>query len=262
MRKALERAAVRRFTRLLNRRWFLGRAGSAEDRKTRLMLLDRFQAVADEIYCAHQDREILAMADFLLRDAPAGDMVECGTYRGGGSAKLSWVAEATGRKLYLCDTFEGLPDSADGAFHDAREGSLRDFQGGEFAARLDLVRDNVRAHGRVERCEFVPGLLGDSLPSLEVRPAFVFSDVDLVSSTRDAITHLWPKLRPGGRMFIHDSNFVELVEGMMDPEFWRDKIGEAPPVLWGAGYGLGFGTGALAYLQKPKAEAATAPAAE
>ncbi len=194
------------------------------------------------------------MADVLLSAAPAGDMVECGTFDGGGSAKLSWLAELRDCKLYLCDSFAGLPDTgaSDRVFRDLRRGIKREFSEGEYSAQLDLVRNNVNTHGRVANCEFVEGFFSDSLPALDVRPSFVFSDVDLISSTRDTLAYLWPRMTPGGYFFIHDTNFVELVEGFMDPTFWRDTLNEDAPILWGAGYGLGFGAGSISYLRKSK----------
>jgi len=50
------------------------------------------------------------MVDYILREAPPGVLVECGCYQGGSSAKLCLVAAMTARKLYVCDSFQGLPE--------------------------------------------------------------------------------------------------------------------------------------------------------
>lgn len=73
-----------------------------------------------------------------------------------------------------------------------------------------------------------------------MEPAF-FSDVDLISSTRDVLEYLWPQLRPGGRFYTHNANLTELVKGMLDPEYWTNGIRMYPPVIFGAGYmAVGF----------------------
>lgn len=115
---------------------------------------------------------------------------------------------------------------------------------------LDEVRRNVATYGDVTCCEFVKGFFSDTLPNLEVAPCFVFMDVDLISSARDCIRYLWPRLRPGSRFFTHEAILREFVLGIMDPTFWLETIGEPPPVIFGAGFGCGFGAGDIAYFDK------------
>jgi hypothetical protein len=199
---------------------------------------------------------MLVMVDFLLNRAPAGCLVECGSSLSGSSAKLSQVSAATGRPLYVRDSFEGLPNpgTADGDFADARLGAKRRFLKGDLSARREAVESNVRRWRRSEVCTFVEGYLSDSLPELlrgeRFRPAFIFADADLVASTRDVLRNLWPSLAPGGRFYTHDANMAKLCEGNLDGAFWRDEAGELPPVLFGAGYGLGFQAGAIACCRK------------
>jgi len=54
----------------------------------------------------------LAMALKVLETPPgvAGDIVECGTWKGGCATNLSLVCKITGRKLRIYDSFEGLPE--------------------------------------------------------------------------------------------------------------------------------------------------------
>ena len=52
------------------------------------------------------------MADAILR-VPAsvqGDVVECGCFCGGSTMNLSLACAAAGRKLWVCDSFAGLPE--------------------------------------------------------------------------------------------------------------------------------------------------------
>jgi len=241
----LKRLAFRQLTN----RWFLSR-GDATQRTVRRFLLEKFERVESAIASQHASREMLQMAEFIL-SAPRGPLVECGCYAGASSAKLSIVAAMTDRKLYVCDSFEGLPEST------TQERSWKTIQGdptgyqrGQYAATLDTVKQNVADYGNIEACIFVPGYFCNSLPTLDVKPAFVFSDADLISSTRDTLKYLWPRIVAGGRWYTHDANIPELVRGIMDPRWWLEEIRESPPILWGAGYGCGFQAGGIAYAEK------------
>jgi hypothetical protein len=248
---------MNRLKRLLvgihNSRWFLLRASNKRDRQLRSSLLNHFSQIDRNVGSEHQAGEMLVMADFLLTTTASGCMVECGCFRGSSSAKLSLVASATGRKLYVCDSFEGLPETRDGriTFTVATTGeSSRQFRKGLFAAGMDLVRENIWRWGDLSVCTLVPGFFSESLPPLQIDPCFIFSDADLVESTRDVLRALWPRLVPAGRFYSHDMNLMELAEGTMDGDFWLREIGEMPPVLFGAGYGCGMGAGTIAFCVK------------
>jgi O-methyltransferase len=238
--------------RIYNARWFLSKAVNPEDRRLRTGLLKKFREIERNIRVEHMEREMLLMADFLLTTKASGCMVECGCFLGGSSAKLSLVASATGRKLYVCDSFEGLPEVKPGeaAFASAATGQRRDFKTGEYAAGIEVVRENIRRWGDLSVCTLVPGFFSETLPGLQAVPCFVFSDADLVQSTRDVLSGLWPRIADGGRFYSHDMNLTGLVEGIMDGDFWMNEIGQPPPVLFGAGYGCGYGAGGIAYSVK------------
>jgi O-methyltransferase len=246
--KRLIRAVLER---RLSRHWFLRRA-SGRDRDLRARLLSSFDRIERRVRCEHTYHEMIVMADYILSDAPDGPLVECGCYLGGSSAKLSLVARETGRRLYVCDSFQGLPEVKSG------EGSCRcvfgdpvRFGRGQYAAQLGLVRSNIgRSGGALDVCTFVEGYFSDSLPRLDVEPAFIFSDADLISSTRDVLKYLWPRLRTGGRFYTHDANIPDLVTGILDPEYWMKEIGTFPPVMFGAGYGCGLWAGGIGFCQK------------
>jgi O-methyltransferase len=136
-------------------------------------------------------------------------------------------------------------------------GEARGFGQGQYKARIELVKENIaRSGGDLSVCEFVKGFFCESLPQLSVEPAFIFSDADLISSTRDVLKYLWPRLRLGGRFYTHDAHLPELVRGILDPEYWVEEIGTYPPVIFGAGYGCGLFAGGIAYCEKTELKAA------
>jgi hypothetical protein len=253
MASAVAQLGLKTYVRYRNTGWFLGRAKNAEERKLRRQLLAEFRQVERKVHSVHAEREMLFMVDYLLTNATAGPMVECGCYHGGSSAKLSLVARTLDKRLYVCDSFRGLPPVAgdDGVYHSV-DGEVVQFTEGEYAVGMEKVQANIRRAGDISRCEFVPGFFSDSLPGLDISPCFVFMDVDLISSARDVIRYLWPSLKPGGRFFTHEAIHPEFIMGIMDPCFWGQELGEAPPTIFGAGFGCGFNAGGIAYFDKGK----------
>lgn len=207
-------------------------------RSERKRLVRAFSEVDRNVASAHSPAELLFIARTILGLQVDGPVIECGSYKGASTAKLSMVAKANGRKLFVCDTFQGLPGPADYGHYHRADGRKRQFQAGEYAGTLQEVQENIRRWGSLDVCSFVPGLFAQTLPQLSAEPAVVFVDVDYVSSATDCLRHLWPKLRFGGYFFTHEASFVEYVEGITDGAWWHENLGCCPPVLFGAGYGV------------------------
>ena len=245
-------AAARFLTLRDEMRRFVARAATQAARTQRREILRRFAAVQGNVPCAHSPLQFVIIAEHLLGLDVPGDMVQCGAFKGGSTAKLSILAALTGRKLYVCDSFAGLPDTSESTRRYVSLGDQADyvFGAGEYAGSLEEVRENVRRTGELAACEFVQGWFADSLPALDVRPAFVFTDVDYVTSARDCLRWLWPRLQPGGLWFTHEASFLTYIEGIMDPAWWIETLHEPPPVLVGGGAGLSAAAPSLAYFRK------------
>jgi O-methyltransferase len=232
---------------------FVGRATGqgADTPEFRRGLVERFSLIHRSVVCAHQEAEMLILAEAILNLGVEGPLVELGCYKGGSSAKLSLVARATGRTLYVCDSFEGLPAPAEfDAAHQLTTGKVKRYAQGDYCGTYDEVLSNVTAWGAIDSCKFVKGFYSETLPALDVEPALVFMDVDLIESGHDALQHLWPRLRPGGRYFTHEATARTFVYGLLDPEWWHQTMKRCPPILFGAGHGFGPHALNLAYLEK------------
>jgi hypothetical protein len=230
----------------------LGHGGEAAFRR---QLLSAFHRIHREIPCAHSPLQFVLMARLIFGCELPGPIVQCGTFKGGSTAKLSLIARHCDRRLFVCDSFSGLPapTPADEIRQVGWQGqSDFVFAAGEYCGGLDEVRSNVARLGAIEVCEFVAGLFADTLPTLDVEPAIVFIDVDYVTSARDCLKNLWPRLKPGGIWFTHEAGLVSYIEGMLDPKWWEAALGSAPPVLWGGGTGLSPVAPAIAYFCKPR----------
>lgn len=231
---------------------FVASAATPEAKRLRAELLAQFKLIYRSILCLHFPFHFALVAKFLLDLKVPGPIVECGAFKGGSSSQLSLLARATKRKLYVCDSFQGLPAPAKSEakvkiFNDSR---THTYQEGDYAATLDEIKANISRYGAIEVCEFVPGFFNRSLPKLNVRPAAIVLDVDLISSARDCLKPLWPRLRKGGYVFTHEAESETYMQGLLDKAWWRTHLKECPPLIFGAGSSLSPVAEGLALFRK------------
>lgn len=235
-------------------RKFIKSGPTPEEKAFHKALLKKFARIHKKVTCGHPPFQFVLMAEYILRLGIPGPLVECGSYKGGSTAKLSLLAQHTGRKLFVFDSFEGLPEPKDEkeAFvrQDRDSGQKYRFEAGQYKGTLDEVKSNVDKFGSLEVCEFIPGLFSESMSGFKERPAFVFIDVDLVSSALDCIKVLWPLLLEGGYLFTHEAMYPGYIEGILDRQWWRENFGICPPVVYGAGSGLSSIADTIAYMKK------------
>jgi len=178
-------------------------------------------------------REILAVPP-----ATEGDVVECGCWKGASSANLSLACGLVGRRLVVCDSFQGLPEEGLRVHTAPHAGIYGYYRKGMFEGSLEEVRHNVARHGEVGRCEFVPGFFSESLRSLARPIAMAFLDVDLASSTCDCLRSIWPLLVEGGAVYTDDAGDLDCVRPFFDQAWWDENLGCPAPGFVGSGCGL------------------------
>ena len=181
---------------------------------------------------------VLAEAIFSLPPEMHGGVVECGVWKGASSASLSLVCKLTGRTLWVCDSFEGLPDEGMQRHTGMHTGVYGYYKPGMFQGSLEEVQANIAAHGAPEVCHYVPGYFCDSLTEVRGPVSLIFLDVDLAGSTRDCLRHLWPKLADGGSVYCDDAGDLDVVKVYFDEPWWLETLGCAAPGLVGSGCGL------------------------
>lgn len=212
----------------------------------RMRLAVRMLQTTRRVQTATSYKAHLAMATKLL-EVPAsveGVVVECGCFLGGSTANLSLACEIVGRDLIVYDSFEGLP---------APRGNDRyalQSQIGYLRAELDAVKDNVRAHGAFERCEFRKGWFADTLPEHSEPVVLAFVDVDYEASLDDCVRHLWPHLTSRGYMFIDEYVLLDYCALFWSERYWSENFDTTPPGLIGSGAGVGVGQYYLGPLEE------------
>jgi O-methyltransferase len=215
----------------------------------RQMLIRAFDQIDRNVPHLHARGELLFIAERLLELEIEGPIVECGCFKGASAAKLSLVARLAGRSLYVCDSFAGLPQSTEQHYDSRRQPAK--FKAGDYCGTENEVRENIARWGALDVCTFVKGWLGDTLPGLDISPALVFMDVDYVSSARDCLRSLWPRLQPSGYFFTHEMKFPTFVDGITDGEWWHSTLNQCPPTLYGAIHAQPVVAIALGYFRKP-----------
>lgn len=236
-------------------RKFIRSAPCPEEQRFRKQLIRRFDRIQFKIQCGHTPYDLLLMADHILNLEAEGPIIECGCFKGASTAKLSILAQHTNRKLIVCDSFEGLPapESYERKYSIDGSEDAYSFSAGEYRGTLEEVKKNVETYGSIEVCEFVKGYFEDTLPGLQVHPAFIFMDVDLISSARTCLKYLWPRFRSGGVWYTHEACYREYMEAVFDRNWWQQELRDLPPMVVGAIRGLSPLSRALAYFQKSPA---------
>ncbi len=131
-----------------------------------------------------------------------GDLLEAGVWRGGMTIFMRAILRAYGdqaRRVWVADSFEGLPDV------ESRQDSFG-WRRGDMAISLEQVRNNFSRYGLLDdQVKFLKGFFSASLPSAPISQLAVLRvDADLYGSTRDVLTHLYPKLSVGGFAIFDD----------------------------------------------------------
>lgn len=184
----------------------------------------------------------LVMAMKLLEMPPEreGVVVECGCWKGAATVNLSLACRASGRKLMVYDSFEGLPPPVEG--DQVAERSFKDgFIPGVLQGTLGEVKDNVARYGDIEVCSFHPGWFNDSLPHHDAAIAMMFLDVDFCASLHDCLQNLWPHLVDQGMLFLDEYTDIPYCAVFYSEKYWERYFSCAPPGLVGIGTGVQVG---------------------
>lgn len=131
-----------------------------------------------------------------------GDFVELGCYKGDTSLLLAEVLLGSDKKLWIYDSFEGLPEKS--KFDVSAVGE--DFKGGELFVTKREVKERFLRAGlpvpMIKKAWF--NELGDG--DLPGRIVFAFLDGDFYKSIKDSLSLVEDRITPGGVVVVHDYN--------------------------------------------------------
>ena len=129
-----------------------------------------------------------------------GDFVELGCYKGDTSLMLAEVVKKSDKRLWIYDSFEGLPDKS--VFDDSPLG--QEFKKGELSISKREVKERfLRAGLKVPVIK--KGWFSDFVSSdLPEEIAFCFLDGDFYESIKDGLKLVEEKMVDGGILIVHD----------------------------------------------------------
>ena len=166
----------------------------------------------ERLYSLHKCVEHIVAAEV------PGDLAECGVWRGGSCMMMATSLLGSGtsdRRIMMFDTFEGhpMPDPerdvdlwGNSGYEEWRRQTEEGTVKGWGMAELDDVRENMASTGYpAEKLDFIKGLVEDTVPAnVPARLCLLRLDTDWYESTRVALTHLYPRLSPGGILILDD----------------------------------------------------------
>lgn len=175
--------------------------------------------------------------DYLVENRIAGDIVECGVWRGGSMASVAKTLMQHGadhRTLWMYDTYDGMsePTAEDVDFQGYSAESLMAQQARSDAksvwccSPLDQVKLTMAETGYpTEAIRFVEGKVEETLPDYQPdKIALLRLDTDWYESTRCELEYLFPKLVPGGVLIIDDYGHWEGCRRAVDEYFQKNSI--------------------------------------
>jgi O-methyltransferase len=129
-----------------------------------------------------------------------GAFVECGSCNGGTGAILAYVAAGDNRRVWLFDSFEGLPEPK------PEDGERAKAWVGECLGQEAMVREVLlRVGARADRVEIVKGWFENTLASAETGPiALLHLDADWYESTLTILNNFYDRVVPGGYLILDD----------------------------------------------------------
>lgn len=129
-----------------------------------------------------------------------GDFVELGCYKGDTSLMLAEVVKNSDKRLWIYDSFEGLPEKSN--FDNSPLGE--DFKKGELSISKREVKERFLRAGLkvpVIKKGWFKDFTDEDLPE---QIAFCFLDGDFYESIKDGLKLVEEKMVDGGILIVHD----------------------------------------------------------
>lgn len=172
-------------------------------------------------------------AETVFADGIKGDFLEAGVCQGGAAIFLRALQVAHGaadRQTWVVDSFQGGPPAGLGRDADY-DLVIAEEAIPTLAYSQAQVRDHFTRYGLLDdKVRFVEGWLSESLPGAGVGDlAILRIDVDLYSSTMDALELLYDRVVPGGFVIIDDYGLLPCCADAVND--FRDRHGVTEPIL-------------------------------
>lgn len=171
---------------------------------------------------------------YVVENGISGDIVECGVWRGGSMMAIASTLQrlnVVDRKLYLYDTFEGMPEATekdvefDGTPAEASRAKSTTNGGGWCYADETDVLTNLRSTGYPhENIHLIKGKVEETIPGVMPENISVLRlDTDWYESTKHELAHLYPRLAQHGVLIIDDYGHWQGARQAVDEFFGNQR---------------------------------------
>lgn len=164
--------------------------------------------VYDNTMCSKVRVEALSKAiRYVVDNNIPGDIVECGTWRGGLAAlMLHNIKNTEDKRLYVYDTFEGMPEPGDNDCGTSKK-MFQENNGDWCKAGIDIVKSVLQQvdPSYSDYCCLIKGKVEDTLDLIAPQTiALARLDTDWYSSTKKELEVLYPRVSKNGFVLIDD----------------------------------------------------------
>lgn len=159
---------------------------------------------------------ILHELGLVLASGACGDVVEFGCYVGTTSVVLAKALAGNSKKLWLYDSFEGLPEKTSEDLSPAGQ----QFKKGELlATKSDLIRNLKKTNLPLPiiKKAWFKDLANEDLPG---QICFAFLDGDYYKSILSSLKLIWPKLANGATIIVDDYASEALPGASRAVDYW------------------------------------------
>lgn len=148
----------------------------------------------------HELAIILRELEKTLTADVEGDVVEFGCYVGTTSVPMGQRLMTTDKKLFVYDSFEGLPEKT----QEDQSPTGTQFVAGELLATKKQLIKNFR-QANIPLPTIVKGWFSDvTLAQVPEAVSFAYLDGDYYHSVRDPLKLIWDRLSPGAIILVDD----------------------------------------------------------
>lgn len=127
-----------------------------------------------------------------------GDVLEVGVWRGGTGTLISGAIQASGKTVYLADTFSGVVKVSE-------KDSV--YSNGLHSAERSAVEGLIASTGLLN-VKILQGIFPDDFREVSARQfCFVHIDVDIYQSAKDVFEAVWDQMPSGGIVVFDDYGF-------------------------------------------------------
>ena len=151
---------------------------------------------------------------YIINSKIPGDFVECGVWRGGSTMLIALTLielNETKRKIYLYDTFKGMPEPTDDDYRVADRTALAKNQWKKewcFSPLSEVKKNMALTRYPKNKLMFTKGKVEKTIPgTIPSRIAILRLDTDWYKSTKHELIHLFPLVSKNGVLIIDDYGY-------------------------------------------------------